>query len=462
MSGPFGVTPQGFVPMTLTDVKSALEDDARASINANIDLAPAEPMGQLIGIISEQAANVWEAIEDAYHAAIPDDATGASLIALAGLTGTVQNPPRRSTGVETLTGAPNTPVSQGRIVSVLGASASKFQTVADATIAAVPAWQTGHAYALLDRVTNGGAVYQASQTGTSASSGGGPSGTGSAITDNGVIWQYLGPGTGAVDVDVESTVFGAIAGPDSQVTVIETPVSGWLSAINLSDFALGNTQETDASLRQRREQDLRSTGKAALDAIRAALLDIVTDEGNTAITSATVFENNTMATNTDGMPPKSVEALVLQPAGIDVDQKIFETLFGSVAAGITIHGQVSGSVIDSQGVSHTIKFTRPTGLRTYVSMMLTKDPNAYPQDGDVQVRNAIVAYAASAYQVGSNVIPSALSAQAFKVPGVKDVTDLRVGFSSPPTSTTELPVGARQLATVDSGDVQVSSTDYSP
>lgn len=61
------------------------------------------------------------------------------------------------------------------------------------------AWAGSTAYALGDRMSNGGNVYRATTAGTSASSGG-PSGTGAGITDGTVVWAYVAAAsdTGAV------------------------------------------------------------------------------------------------------------------------------------------------------------------------------------------------------------------------------------------------------------------------
>lgn len=53
------------------------------------------------------------------------------------------------------------------------------------------AWTTSHVYTLAARVSNGGNAYQATTAGTSALSGGGPSGTGSSISDGSVVWKWL-------------------------------------------------------------------------------------------------------------------------------------------------------------------------------------------------------------------------------------------------------------------------------
>jgi len=58
-----------------------------------------------------------------------------------------------------------------------------------------PAWQTGHAYAVGDQVTNDtGKWYVCTIAGTSAGSGG-PTGRSAAITDNTVTWAYVSDGT---------------------------------------------------------------------------------------------------------------------------------------------------------------------------------------------------------------------------------------------------------------------------
>lgn len=53
------------------------------------------------------------------------------------------------------------------------------------------AWATGTVYAANDLTTANGALYRCTTGGTSAGSGTGPSGTGTAITDNTVTWTHV-------------------------------------------------------------------------------------------------------------------------------------------------------------------------------------------------------------------------------------------------------------------------------
>lgn len=56
-------------------------------------------------------------------------------------------------------------------------------------------WETSTAYTVGTRITNGAggaaSTYQCTTAGTSASSGSGPSGTGSAIADGSCVWEFV-------------------------------------------------------------------------------------------------------------------------------------------------------------------------------------------------------------------------------------------------------------------------------
>src|SRR5262249_46551279 len=148
-----------------------------------------------------------------------------------------------------------------------------FDSIADATIAPMSAWLALHGYNAGDRVTNGNNVYQCTTGGASAASGG-PSGTSSIINDGTVVWEYLGAGTGAVDVAFEADSAGAVGALAGLLTVIVTPVGGWSNAVNLLDATVGELEETDPLLRAKRTAELAATGESTSDAIRAAVLAV--------------------------------------------------------------------------------------------------------------------------------------------------------------------------------------------
>lgn len=72
-----------------------------------------------------------------------------------------------------------------------GGSTCRIQGIASGT------WQASKAYALNDHAMNGGNLYRCTTAGTSASSGG-PTGTGTGISDGTAVWSYVQPGNDMV------------------------------------------------------------------------------------------------------------------------------------------------------------------------------------------------------------------------------------------------------------------------
>lgn len=450
MPAPYGITAAGFSRKTLTEARTEIEGEFRARFGASINLNTSSVFGQLAGIFAEREAALWELMEDVYNAAFPDSAAGASLDNVLAMTGTIRKAATKSTATVVAAGTPTTVLPAGRVYQVEGGGAT-FESLEEVTIAAVPAWAPNTVYAAGARVTNDGQVYQEVGDGGTSAGAGGPTGTGQAIADNSATWRWIGTGTGAVDSKVEAQEAGANPAPAMTLSIIVTAVAGLNTVRNLLDAVVGSELETDPAARLRREIELRKPGNAAVDAIRAKLLDV------SGVTEATVFENTTMEVDANGLPPKSVEALV--SGGADAD--IRAALLGSVAAGIETFGTTSGVVQDAQGTNHTIEFSRPTVVDVWVRVDV-KVTDEYPSDGDDQIRAAIVNYWNGIRRAGKNVVPSQLSAQAQSIDGVDEVTLVYLGLADPPVSSATLAIAVRELAALDTSRIAVNTSVASP
>jgi uncharacterized phage protein gp47/JayE len=445
---PFGLLETGFTAKTLTDIKEELEAEFQAAFGASINLDPEESaFGKIIGIVAEREALLWDLALSIYTSQDPDRATGAALEALAAITGTIREGATASTATLACVGTPATVLPIGRTVSVTGDAAKKFDSTAEAEIVAVAPWVALTAYVVGDRVTNDDNVYECTDAGTSAGSGG-PTGTDTAIVDDGVIWYYLGEGTGAVDVEFEAQSTGPTVAAAAELITIETPVSGWNAALNMLDADVGTDIETDAALRLRRANELSAGANATLEAIRAKVLDV--DD----VTACTVFVNDTDTVDGDGLPAHSVEVLVLGGDDTEVATAIFE----SVAAGIATYGSNSETVTDDAGTEHTVYFSRPEEIEIYVYVEPEYQADEYPVDGDDQIVAAIVAYG-DTFPIGKNVTSASISARVFDVDGVSDVLDCAIGIAPGPTLPTTIVITSRQLATFDTSRVTVNSAE---
>lgn len=449
---PYGLLSTGLSPQPTTVIREEMNAELKGEFGQSIDLTDFTLLGFFVGILAERFGKLWSLLEAVYSSQDPDKATGAALDALCALTGTYRTPAKPSTATLTLCGNPTTNVTAGSRAAVASTGA-EFATDTDATITLLDDWQDATAYAVDDRVTNSGRCYVCITAGTSAGAGG-PNTTAEDITDNTAHWRYLGEGTGAIDVASGCTVTGPTVAVAGDITEIKTPVAGWSTVRNLFDADLGTDIGSDEATRVQRGIDLAAPGTSTEAAIRQALLDV---EG---VTSARVFINNTDVIDGDGVPPHSVECLV---QGGD-DQDILDCLLANVAAGIGTHssgaGAVTGTAVDSQGTSHTVKFSRPSATDIHVEMDVEYDAAEFPSDGVAQIKAAIVAFG-DAQACGKDAVNSSVAAQAFRVAGVLDVQNCKVGGVSPPVAV-RVVVGLRSLCVFDTSRITINTSTGAP
>ena len=460
---PYGLLPTGFVPKPLQVIKSDLETAYKAVYGVSIGSEPDgsipanTAIGQHIGIHSERLAELWEVSEAVYSAMDPDAAEDAALDLLCQLTGTTRSPATRSVVVASLTGVPASAIPINTKLSVSG-TGTIFQTVGPTAIGpAHPAWAATTPYTLGQRVTNSGNVYHCIGAGISGA-GPGPSSTGdAAIPDGTASWAYLGPGTASVDILAEAVDTGAFACLARQLRTIQTPTVGLLGSNNLVAATVGAAKETNAALRLRRAIELRGRGNATVDAIRRAVLKV--DSGTAfAVSSCLVFENTALTPSVDGIPGKAFEVVVLGGQ----DQNLRNTILATKPAGIEAHGSVSGTATDSMGIPHTIKFTRPVEKLIWIDLDVLVDPARWPLDGSDRVKAAIVGDAPY-YALGMDVRPWRIGAVLDAVPGILQVTQVRLGLAPVPVGTATIPIGLREIARFDTSRiVTINITNGTP
>ncbi len=397
MPAPFGLTPTGFSRKTLEEIVQELSDDEKAQIDARLNTQPEEPIGQLNGIIGSKLAELWELAEAVNAGRFPATATGFQLDQTSSITGTLRGPATKGTVTLTVTATAPTTIPAGSVVQVLGDDSNRWVTLADAVFAA----------------------------------------------------------PGSTSVEAEAEVAGTFIANPGTITVIVTPVAGWDSVTNPASATPGAEIDTDAQLRIRRENELSRAGSATVDAIRTDVLDVED------VTSVTVFHNPTSFVDANGLPPKTVEVLVIGGA----DQDIRDAILATVAAGIDTFGTTVGTATDSQGGVHTVRFSRPVEIDILVEIDLSIDAQAYPSGGDALVQAAIESYT-NGLPVGNDVFLAQVSAAGIDAAaGIINVTAVRIGSVSPAIApvASDYTITARQLATMSAAaNVTVATTPGSP
>jgi len=444
----FGVLPTGFRAKTLEELLLEIQEAERASFGPGINLLATSVFGQINGIFAEHLAELWEVAQGIYGAAYPDSASDAALDNVLSLTGVLRDPARKSHVHDLIcTGTAATFLATGRVLSVEN-SGARFASTADATLALATARAPATAYVVGDIRSNDNNIYYVTVAGTSGG-GGGPTGEGTAIVDGTVTWRFVGDGLSFAEVEYEAEVTGPIDAPSWSLHVIETPVAGWLGADNPTDVHLGADGETDADARLRRNDLLRASGSATVEALRGRVLEIV------GVTQVFVFENTSMLTDGDGLPAKSFEVVVEGGDGL-LEQTIADMIWLHKPAGIESYGNISQSVVDSQGFAHTIKLSRPDDVILYVAITLAVNAAVFPADGVEQVRAALLSVA-DTLNIGDDVVMLAFSCAPLRlVPGVIDVPSLKIDTVDPPVNTANIAIGNREFARFDSARIVVT------
>lgn len=256
-------------------------------------------------------------------------------------------------------------------------------------------------------------------------------------------------GAGDFSVAAEAEIAGNVPASTGTIEVIVTPSAGWNTVTNALAATAGTDIDTDAELRARREDELTLAGSATANAIRA-------DLRVTGVTSVVVFFNNTLVTDVDGVPGKAVEALVEGGA----DQDIADALFDTIAVGIEPFGSVTNTVIDSNGNSQTVDFSRPT-LIVVVTEIDIVTGVGFPVGGDALVATAIADFE-NALAVGKDVNRFEVAAAALTITGVINVTDVRLAESPGGPISFDLVLTSREKATAIIANITVSSTPGTP
>jgi uncharacterized phage protein gp47/JayE len=314
MTTQWGLTPTGFYVPSLDEIQTKLRAEYEARIGMSIDWTPENALTDLTAVYAARVHEGFVALGAIYDGTDPDTATGYQLDAICTISGVRRLAATFSTVTLTLSGDVGITVPAGKQVE--DSERQRWIITEDATI---------------------------------------------------------GSG-GTVDVIARASETGPVTIGAGEVTIIVTPVFGWLSVTNAAAAVPGRARETDGELRQRRQLSLQQLSGGSLKGIRRKLLELP------FLRSATVLENDTDAPATvAGMtvPAHSVVPILYsrenngqltEPA----DRiQVARALYASVVAGVKCYGEDdSAQVIGGDGVAKTIEWSYATAVTVNVGVTL--------------------------------------------------------------------------------------------
>jgi uncharacterized phage protein gp47/JayE len=377
------ITDAGFVKTRLDQRLADLETAVQGIFGSDIDLSPESPDGQLLGVFAEALADLDDLAEAVYNGRSPAGARGASLARLVRLNGLTKKAAQFSTATVTLGGSPGAVIPIGALVTSSIDPTVVFETTGANTI------------------------------------GGG----------------------GTIAAAMRATVSGPLRAPAGTLTIVTTVVSGWTSAVNGSDAAVGNDDESDPTLRLRREASVALPSQGIIDGLYAALVQ------DADVTRAKVYENPTDVPDANGLPRHSINVIVQGGDPVDIANSIW--LKKSV--GVTQVGAVSQTITDIQGITHTMRFDRPVDAPIWITIVTAATP-VLGMDTKAAIADAIVAWGLANSDIGSDVIWSQLFVPINTIPGL-NIINLYIGLAEFPTFQANIVMDFNAIATWDSSRI---------
>ena len=487
-----GLSGTGFSPLSLSDVKTEIESALKSTLGPSVNLVAPSLLATLIGIFAERESLLWAEAENVYNSQYPDTAYGAALDNVVALTGLTRLSATYTKQVEQyLFGQVGTLVPAGTKFSVknnplaslvtdqavtLIAGLNCVQNISFSSMPTFGSFKLAYnsevtsplSFAVsasdIQNALNGlSSISTVNVTGTIASgltltfvgaSGLQPqpilavreSSLIDALTDVvTVIPTFQSQGVAQGIASLTATLTGSTIAPAQSITVINTPVAGLNSTLNVHDAVTGRNIETDGELRIRRQKTLQVAGNATPGAIRSKLLNLDN------VTDVFIFENVTFLPDQVGRPPKSYEVIV---AGGDV-LAISNTIFESKPAGIQTVGNGQYVVKDSQGFNQLVNWSRPTLIPIYLEIDIVKGFD-YPVNGDALVKQSVIDFG-NALKISQSVIVTPQLICAFdEVPGIIGVT-VKIGIAPGPTLSQNIQINTAQIASFDSSRIVVVS-----
>lgn len=429
------LTPEGFQRKTFQQIQQEFIAELESKFG-KIDSNPNEPFGQLVNIYANQKMKLEELAEAVYLAIDPDFAEGTQQDSSYSLVG-VQRLGETSTRVRAVCfGTEGTVIDSTRQAEV-SSTGSLFRSVGTFTItrtSAIKAFISVNSVVEDDySITLNGTpyTYSASAIDTQSEILAGLESALSvetAITTEIVDSQLILTSANLIDpfallVDAKLTIDsvgsqgffdaiepGAIFVPTEGLDTINTPVSGWDSVTNLLQGDTGRDVESDVDFRIRRNNSLRISGGGTFDSVRARLRQEVAN-----VTGVFIIQNRSDAIDGEGRPPHSYEVVI---SGGD-EQEIAEKIWELGPLGIETVGNISRTIVDSQGDNQTIRFSRATQIFVWIRITLTLySEEPFPSTGTESVRDDVF-NRAILLNPGEDVLPDRLKIVIFNTEGIQ-------------------------------------------
>jgi uncharacterized phage protein gp47/JayE len=258
------------------------------------------------------------------------------------------------------------------------------------------------------------------------------------------------PGGGTISVTVTAQQAGAIVAGVGIINQIYNPQLGWQGFTNTTAATAGAAIETDAALRARQAISTALPALGIKESIYSAIGAVP------GVLRFTVYENDTSATDSNGIPAHSIAAVV--QGGTVAD--ICNAIYGKKPPGIQTYGSTSLTVYDTFGLPVTINYTVLTNVSIYFAITIKALPGYISSTGVAAVQalsdfiNALVIDEDVRYSqsiAAASLINQAIG-QSFYI------VSLTLGVAPAPVGTADIVIAFNQAAVCAPANITLTVT----
>lgn len=260
------------------------------------------------------------------------------------------------------------------------------------------------------------------------------------------------PAAGTITATFLSLEKGAVPCAVGSLTKIIDGTLGWETITNADAALLGQAKESDASFKDKFDNNGLFTGASILEDYKNELSKVEN------VISSFVYDNGSNTTityDTVSIAPHSVYACVDGGTDAAVAYALFRRKSaGSGWAGTGVTQTVQDSVY---GVNYTVKFDRPTQVTIYYEVEFDVGTSS-ASDPEEAISDAILEYT-NTLKVGDDVLPLQVAyAVNQAVSGIR-LTSLKLGTTQGSLSTTDVTIHINQVAKTTSANITVTMNE---
>jgi uncharacterized phage protein gp47/JayE len=204
------------------------------------------------------------------------------------------------------------------------------------------------------------------------------------------------PSSGTTAVSALSENKGNYKAQANIITKIVNPIYGWQSVTNASASTPGSDEESDSSLRSRCLKSVALPTRTVREGIESGLLTVA------GVEKAIVYENDSSVVDSNGLPAKSISAVVIG----GTDAEVASMIYLKKTPGCYTQGDVVVDVSSITGIENTIRFYRAAEYAVKLNVAITS-LSGYSASSVDNIKAVLTEYFSSA-EIGKAVYLSVL------------------------------------------------------